>query len=143
MHHASAESVTTHRVNYSETDQMGVVYHARHVVWLDIARCEHLRRAGYTYRELEAEGIRLVVTDLRVRYRLAARYDDELRIRCRVTEAASRRVTFAYVIEQAESGAVVAEAETTLVSLDARHRVSRLPAGVVDALRPNPGSEPR
>ena len=38
-----AETVTTHRVNYSETDQMGVVYHARHVVWLDIARTEHLR----------------------------------------------------------------------------------------------------
>ena len=55
---------------------MGVVYHARHVVWLDIARTEYLREAGYSYRELEAEGLRLVVTDLKIRYARPARYDD-------------------------------------------------------------------
>src|SRR5262249_3502035 len=63
------ESVTTLRVNYSETDQMGVVYHGRHPVWLDIARTEFLRDAGFNYRDLEAQGFRLVVTDLQIRYR--------------------------------------------------------------------------
>ncbi len=33
---AAPVSETTHRVNYSETDQMGVVYHARYLVWLDV-----------------------------------------------------------------------------------------------------------
>ncbi|HET7424713.1 MAG TPA: thioesterase family protein, partial [Gemmatimonadales bacterium] len=47
------------RVNYSETDQMGVVYHARYLVWLDVARTEHLRQCGMSYRELEAAGLRL------------------------------------------------------------------------------------
>ena len=47
-------SETLVRVNYSETDQMGVVYHARYLVWLDVARTEHLRRSGMSYRELEA-----------------------------------------------------------------------------------------
>ena len=41
-------SETVARVNYSETDQMGVVYHARYLVWLDIARTDHLRRTGMT-----------------------------------------------------------------------------------------------
>ncbi|MGH7536645.1 MAG: acyl-CoA thioesterase, partial [Gemmatimonadales bacterium] len=49
------------RVNYSETDQMGVVYHARYLVWLDIARTDHLRLSGMSYRELEASGLRLAV----------------------------------------------------------------------------------
>ena len=35
---------------------MGVVYHARYLVWLDIARTEHLRRCGASYRDLEAAG---------------------------------------------------------------------------------------
>ena len=52
-------SETLVRVNYSETDQMGVVYHARYLVWLDVARTEHLRRSGMSYRELEASGLRL------------------------------------------------------------------------------------
>jgi acyl-CoA thioester hydrolase len=120
-------------VNYSETDQMGVVYHGRHVVWLDIARTEHLRQSGYSYRELEEQGVRLVVTELSVRYRQAIRFDDVVRIRCRVREAASRRVVFAYRLE-AESGALLADAETTLLCLDRNHRLSRLPDGVVRAL---------
>ena len=43
-------SETLVRVNYSETDQMGVAYHARYLVWLDVARTEHLRLAGADHR---------------------------------------------------------------------------------------------
>ena len=46
MSPAARESVITVRVNYSETDQMGVVYHARYVVWLDMARTENVSRRG-------------------------------------------------------------------------------------------------
>jgi acyl-CoA thioester hydrolase len=113
---------------------MGVVYHARYVVWLDMARTEHLREAGYSYKELEDQGVRLVVTDLRIRYAGPARYDDLVRIRCRASEVASRKVVFEYVIEHAESGAPLATAETTLVCLDRHHKLSRLPSNVVEAL---------
>jgi len=133
---AARESVITVRVNYSETDQMGVVYHARYVVWLDMARTEHLREAGFSYKELEDQGIRLVVTDLRIRYAGPARYDDLVRIRCRVREVASRKVVFDYVIEHAENAVPMATAETALVCLDRDHRLSRLPANVVTALQP-------
>jgi acyl-CoA thioester hydrolase len=138
VHPAIAESVTTHRVNYSETDQMGVVYHARHVVWLDIARTEHLRQAGFSYRELETQGVRLVVTDLQLRYLAPARYDDVVQIRCRVREARSRRVIFSYRLET--GGTPIAEAETTLMCLDRSHRLSRLPEAVVAALQPGAGT---
>ena len=142
MHPPIAESVTTVRVNYSETDQMGVVYHARHVVWLDIARTEHLRQAGFSYRELEARGVRLVVTDLKLRYLAPARYDDVVHIRCRVREARSRRVVFDYHLKVAESGTAIAHGETTLMCLDQAHRLSRLPESVVAALQPAPERGP-
>ena len=135
MHQPTIESVTTVRVNYSETDQMGVVYHARYVVWLDIARTEYLRQAGYSYRELEEQGIRLVVTDLQVRYRNAARFDDVVRIRCRLRDVASRRVTFGYAVELAEGGAPLVDAATTLICLDAGRRPARLPDALLAALR--------
>jgi len=135
VHSPVTESVTTVRVNYSETDQMGVVYHARHVVWLDIARTEHLRARGFSYRELEEQGVRLVVTDLRLRYRQPARYDDVIRIRTRVQEVASRRVIFSYVLELDPTGTPLADAETTLLCLDQQHRLARLPAAVIEVLR--------
>jgi acyl-CoA thioester hydrolase len=134
VHQPLLESVTTVRVNYSETDQMGVVYHGRHVVWLDIARTEHLRQAGYSYRALEEQGIRLVVTDLRVRYRQAVRFDDLVRIRCLVSEVSSRQIVFRYELEESQSGTRVADAETTLLCLDAERRFARLPEAVVRAL---------
>ena len=134
MHPPLVEAVTTVRVNYSETDQMGVVYHARHLVWLDIARTEHLRQAGFSYRELEETGVRLVVTDLRIRYRRPARFDDTLRIRTRITDVSSRRVIFGYAIEDTAHDTLLADAETTLLCLDRQHQLSRLPDAVVTAL---------
>jgi acyl-CoA thioester hydrolase len=115
------------RVNYSETDQMGVVYHARYVVWLDVARTEHLRQAGMAYRDLEALGFRLAVGDLSVRYRRPARYDDLIRVRCWVREVASRRVTFGYAVEEAADGRLLATASTAMMSLDATMSPARLP----------------
>ena len=32
------------RVRYSETDQMGVVYHAHYLVWCEVARSDFMRR---------------------------------------------------------------------------------------------------
>ena len=115
------------RVNYSEVDQMGVVYHARYVVWLDMARTEHLRLAGTSYREVEESGYRLAVGELTVRFRRPARYDDLVRVRCWVREVASRRVTFGYAIEDSASGALLATASTAMMVLDAGMAPARLP----------------
>ncbi len=125
-------------MNYSETDQMGVVYHARYLVWLDVARCEHLRRTGVTYADLERRGLRLAVGDLRVRYRQPARYDDLVRVRCWVRECASRRITFGYAVDLAEGGALLATAETAMMALDAGLGLARLPEDVRSALPASP-----
>jgi acyl-CoA thioester hydrolase len=129
-------SETLVRVNYSETDQMGVVYHARYLVWLDVARCDHLRRSGKSYRDLEQAGIRLAVSEVSIRYRQPARYDDLVRIRCWVRDLASRRVEFGYAVERAEDGPLLATATTSLLALDSAMALTRLPDDVRRALHP-------
>src|SRR5688572_6850861 len=131
-------SETYVRVNYSETDQMGVVYHARYLVWLDVARTEHLRRSGLSYRELEADGLRLAVSDVSIRYRQPARYDDSIRIRCWVREVASRRVEFGYAVEHADTEQLLATASTGLLALDTTMAVTRVPDRVRELLHPIP-----
>jgi acyl-CoA thioester hydrolase len=131
-------SETTVRVNYSETDQMGVVYHARYLVWLDVARCEHLRLSGMSYRELEQAGLRLAVSELAIRYRQPARYDDLIRIRCWVREVASRRVDFGYAVEHAEDQRLLATASTRLLALDIGMALARRPERVRQVLHPIP-----
>lgn len=131
-------SETHVRVNYSETDQMGVVYHARYLVWLDIARTEHIRRSGMSYRDLEVEGLRLAVSEVSVRYRQPARYDDPIRIRCWVRDVASRRVEFGYAVEHAADGRLLATATTSLLALDRSMALTRLPDRVRSALQAIP-----
>jgi len=115
------------RVRYAETDQMGVAYHTHYLVWCEVARTDHMRRRGVTYRELEGEGLRLAVVEASVRYRQPARYDDLLLVRCWVREVASRRVVFGYAIDRPADAALLATAQTALIALDADHRLSSIP----------------
>jgi acyl-CoA thioester hydrolase len=123
------------RVNYSETDQMGLVYHARYLVWLDIARTEHLRISGMSYRDLEAAGLRLAVSEVAVRYRQPARYDDPVRVRCWVRDLGSRRVDFGYAVEHDADDRLLATAFTSLLALDPSMKLTRLPDRVLSVLR--------
>lgn len=115
---------------------MGVVYHANYLVWFDRARTELMRATGLTYKQLEQQGVYLAVSEVRVRYRAAARYDDLVQVRCWVRELASRRVTFGYVVERVGTGELLATGETALVSLTHQHTVTRLPEHVLDLLKP-------
>jgi acyl-CoA thioester hydrolase len=119
------------RVRYSETDQMGVAYHGHYLAWCEVARTEHMRQLGVRYRDLEDRGVRLAVSDAHVRYAKSARYDDQLRVWAWLTEVGSRRLAFGYRIERVDDGAVLATAETSLVSLDGIGRPSRLPGDVL------------
>jgi acyl-CoA thioester hydrolase len=132
------ESVISRRVDYSETDQMGVVYHARYLVWFDVARTEYLRSAGLSYRELESRGFRLVVSDLQARYRRPARYDDPIRVRIWVRSRESRRVIFGYAVEHEETGELLVTGSTAMVVLDSAFRPTRLPDDVAALLLPIP-----
>jgi acyl-CoA thioester hydrolase len=91
-----------------------------------------------SYRELEAAGLRLAVSELAVRYRQPARYDDPIRIRCWVRDVASRRVDFGYAIQHAEDGRLLATASTSLLALDASMALTRLPDRVRRMLHPIP-----
>jgi acyl-CoA thioester hydrolase len=117
---------------------MGVVYHARYLVWLDVARCDYLRQSGMSYRELEDAGLRLAVSEVVVKYRQPARYDDLVRVRCWVRDVASRRVEFGYAVEHAEDGRLLATASTSLLALNQSMTLARLPDNVRQALHTIP-----
>ena len=104
------------RVRYAETDQMGVVYHANYLVWFEIGRVELMRALGFDYGSLEREeGCLIAVVEATARYKLPARYDDELVIRTRVSGARSSLIKFAYTIVRAADEMVLCLGETTHV----------------------------
>ena len=78
---STLQSLSKLRVRYAETDQMGVVYYANYFVWFEVARTGLLREAGWSYREMEAEGFILPVVEAHCDYQQSARYDDDLDVR--------------------------------------------------------------
>jgi acyl-CoA thioester hydrolase len=115
------------RVRYSETDQMGVVYHTNYLVWCEIGRTDFIRAGGVTYAELERRGLLLAVAEASIRYHAAARYDDLIRVDTTLTAVRSRAVTFDYLITNADTAERLASARTVLVSIDRSGRPSTLP----------------
>ena len=59
------------RVRYAETDCMGVVYYANYFVWFEVGRTDWLRDTGWSYRDMEDDGVQLPVIEAHCEYRRA------------------------------------------------------------------------
>jgi acyl-CoA thioester hydrolase len=123
------------RVRYSETDKMGVVYHANYLIWFEIGRTEFCRARGFSYREMEeSEDAWLVVAESYCRYKAPAYYDDELIVRTHITELRRRSLRFGYEIIRLSDNQIIAEGETGHVVTDSSGRVRSFPAGYTQLL---------
>lgn len=115
------------RVRYAETDQMGVVYYANYLVWMEVARVEFCEAIGFRYRDMElGDGILLAVAESHCRYLNAARFDDEVTVVSSLSEANHRFVTFDY--EMSAAGKKVATGSTRHIFLTREFRPVKLPA---------------
>jgi acyl-CoA thioester hydrolase len=125
-------STTTLRVRYAECDPMGVVHHATFPIYFEMGRTELYRSGGMTYRELEAQGLRLVVVALEVRYRSPARYDDVLTLETTLASVTRAKLLHEYRLHR--DGVLIATGRTTLGCVDEHGRVRPLP----DTMSPSP-----
>jgi len=125
--------VTRLRVRYAETDRMGVVYYANYFVWFEVARTDWLRTTGWSYREMEADGVALPVIEAHCDYRQPSRYDDEIEIRTRATLLSPVRIRFDY--EVLRDGTVLTTGHTIHAAVDPTGRPCRVPPRVVELLQ--------
>ena len=105
------------RVRYSETDQMGVVYHGNYIPYFEIGRVEWLRAQGVSYKSLEEGGIALPIVKMTLNYKKPARYDDLLNIRTVFKSQTSVKLEFDCEITS-ESGELLTTAYFLLVFVD-------------------------
>ena len=124
---STLRSVSTVRVRYAETDQMGVAWHGHYLAWFEVGRTDLLRRQGVTYRELEADGLRLPVIGTRMTFLRPALYDDLLEIRTAVAEVRGARVRFDYEVHREGTSGPLATGATEHAAVDAGGRPRRLP----------------
>jgi acyl-CoA thioester hydrolase len=119
---------TAIRVRYAETDQMGVVYHANYLVWMEVGRVELCRANGFAYGDMEKQdGIILAVVEAQCHYKHPARYDDEILVKTWIEESSTRAVRFAYEMRRAADNRLLATGYTRHVFCGWNMRPKRLP----------------
>jgi acyl-CoA thioester hydrolase len=127
-HEALPVHDATVRVRYAETDQMGVVYHANYLIWMEIGRVELMRVLGVEYKQMELQDdCQIVVVEVSCRYLKSARYDEVLRVRTTISEFRSRRIRFHYEIWRDADEQLLATGETTHVICGKDGRPKLLP----------------
>ncbi|MBR4142886.1 MAG: acyl-CoA thioesterase [Firmicutes bacterium] len=113
------------RVQYYETDMMGVTHHANYIRWMEEARIDLLDQMGFPYAELEARGVRSPVKSLSCDYRRPCTFGDEITVTVSVAAFNGVVLTLAYEMRGA-GGETVCTARSEHVFLSPEGRFVRL-----------------
>ncbi len=132
---ANIKNVTSYRVIYGDTDQMGVVYYANYLRWFERGRSEFLRQIGMPYSSIEQQGFHFPVTEVTCRYSQSARYDDVIKIETELTGVGWATLTFNYRIFREDDNSLLADGSTRHACLDHGRRVAGIPAALKNALK--------
>ena len=107
---------------------MGVVYHANYLVWFEVGRVEYMRMHGLNYKQLEEEGgCMIAVVEATMKFRVPARYDDEVVVETKLLVARGAIIRFGYRIVREEDGMPLCEGETVHVVVGRDMKRRRLP----------------
>lgn len=125
------EHVLDIRPRYSECDPMGVVHHTVYPIWFEMGRTELLRATGTSYRDLEEQGILIVVVRLDVRYKQAAQYDEVLCLHTRLESIGRVKIEHSYELMRGHD--LLVTGKTTLACLDRSGQPTQVPDSLVDS----------
>ena len=102
----------THKAQYYETDQMGIVHHSNYIRWFEEARVAFMDQMGFGYDKMEKSGVSSPVIEAKCAYRSSARFHDEVLIFVRIDQFTGTRMTVSYQVIDARDHTLRAEGET-------------------------------
>ena len=114
-----------HKVQYYETDMMGVVHHANYLHWMEEARIDLMDRLGFPYAEMEQKGVLSPVKSLSCDYRNPCSFGDEIRVSVRVDSFNGVVMTIVYEMKN-QRDEVVCTARSEHVFLNREGRFVRM-----------------
>ena len=95
-----------HKVQYYETDQMGIVHHSNYIRWFEEARTDLLEQMGIGYDKIEKEGIVSPVLGVEANYLRMVRFGDTVTIETNITEYNGIKLIVDYRVFDEETGMV-------------------------------------
>ena len=102
-----------HKVNYYETDKMGITHHSNYIRWMEEARVDYLDQIGFGYKKLEEEGVISPVAALECEYKSPTTFGDRIAVMVEVEEFKGVKLILRYTMTREEDGKTVFLARST------------------------------
>ncbi len=112
------EIIYERKVNYYETDKMGVVHHANYIKYFEEARIYFIEKLGQSYKEFEERGIIMPVLSVECSYKTSADFADILLISTKLTELGGVKARFEYTAINKNTGDIVCTGSSSHGFLD-------------------------
>jgi acyl-CoA thioester hydrolase len=114
------------RVRYSETDQMSVVHNSVYYIYMELARTDLVRAEGVKYKEMEEMGIFMPVLESGCKYKVPAKYDDDIEVVTHIAYYKNASLRFEYRIQRSD-GVLLATGYSVHAAVDKDFQVTVLP----------------
>ncbi|MCQ2592941.1 MAG: acyl-CoA thioesterase [Treponema sp.] len=85
-----------HKVNYYETDKMGVTHHSNYIRFMEEARVDFMEQIGYGYDRMEAEGVGSPVIGIEANYKKTTTFPDEIAVKVFAVKISAFKLTIGY-----------------------------------------------
>lgn len=108
-----------HLIQFYETDAMRIVHHSNYLRWFEEARLVWLSEIGYSYKQMEDEGIMIPVLSAQAEYKQMLAFGSTAIIRLRISHFTPVRMTVEYKVYNKETGDLTTTGSTSHCFLDA------------------------
>ena len=86
-----------HKINYYETDKMGITHHSNYVRFMEEARVYFLDQIGWSFIDLENKGLASPVISIECNFKKTTTFPDEIAIEIYVDKISACKLTFGYI----------------------------------------------
>lgn len=96
-----------HKVNYYETDKMGITHHSNYIRWMEEARINFLEQIGFAYDKLENDGIISPVIAIECDYKTTTTFGDSIEINVEIEEFKGVKLIIKYTMKNIKTKELV------------------------------------
>lgn len=114
------------KINYYETDQMGIVHHSNYPRILEECRLDYMEKIGFPYKKMEEMGIIIPVLEIHCYYRQSIKYDDEVYVYPNITKLTPVRFEMEYKMYDKSKEKLLHTAVTAHCFVDSEFRPMNL-----------------
>ena len=113
-----------HKIQYYETDKMGITHHSNYIRWMEEARIDFLEKHGWNFAKLEASGIVSPVVSVNCKYRMSTTFSETITIKVLPEEFRGVVLKLKYLMYRDDT--LVCEGQSEHCFLDKDGKILRL-----------------